>query len=192
MQERAKAIGMWAGIGGIAAAAGPILGAVLTTWFSWRAVFFVNVPIGLLAVLLTIYSVPNPTAKKNKGSFDWIGQLFGIISIAALSFGLIEAGRLGWLSALVVSSFIIFLIITILFLFIEARVLDPMLPLQLFKSKIFSVTVGLGMILNLGFYGILFTLPLYFQQIRGYSILMTGLAITPICGIGSNRILSWR
>ena len=106
-EERARAIGVWVGIGGIAAATGPILGAILTTWFSWRAVFFVNVPVGIIGFLLTVKYVSSPTAR-GKGNFDIPGQILGIISIAALAFSLIEAGRLGWFSSVVLGGFLLF------------------------------------------------------------------------------------
>lgn len=183
-QERIRAIGIWASIGGIAAAAGPILGALLTTWFSWRAIFYVNIPAGILAILLTIYCVSSPKKQGyNKERFDWAGQFFGILSIAALSFSLIEAGRLGWLSSIVIISFFIFIVAFITFLMIEKRMLHPMLPLSLFQSKVFSISVFIGSALTFGIYGELFVLTLYFQEIRKFSVLATGFAFLPLVGI---------
>lgn len=183
-QERARAIGVWGSIGGIAAASGPLLGAILTAWFSWRAVFFVNIPIGVIGILLTLKYVPNPIGS-GKNHFDFLGQIIGIISVAALAFALIEAGRLGWLSELVIVSFVIFLVAFVFFLLIEHRASSPMFPLRLFESQTFSASIFIGMVLSLGFYGVLFFLPLYFQQLRGYSVLMTGLAILPLPGLAA-------
>jgi MFS transporter, DHA2 family, methylenomycin A resistance protein len=180
--ERAKAIGIFVSIAGIAAAAGPIIGGILTTWFSWRAVFFVNVPIGIIAFLLTQKHVANPTVS-GKNNFDFPGQIFSFITIAALAFALIEAGRLGWSSPLIISSFVIFCIALIIFLLIESRVNHPMLPLNLFRSPTFSVAIIVGMILNISMYGIFFILTLYFQQIRNYSVLATGFAFLPLLGV---------
>ncbi len=182
-EERAKAIGIWGGIGGIAAAAAPVLGAVLTSLFSWRAVFFVNIPIGLFSFLLTLKYVPTPTLKENKSGFDLSGQLMGIISIAALAFSLIEAGRYGWFSEIVIIGFGIFVVTFIAFLRIEHRSTAPMFPLSLFRSSTFSASIAVGMIINMGAYGIFFVMPLYFQQLRGYSVLMTGLALLPTLGV---------
>lgn len=181
-QDRAKAIGIWATMGGIAAIAGPLLGGILTSWFGWRAVFFVNVPIGITGLLMTIKFVPNPLSKES-GKFDYLGQFFGIVSIAALAFSLIEAGRLGWFSPLVLISFIIFLITFIAFLIAEHFFSSPMFPLHFFKSKTFSTAIAVGMILNIGIYGELFVLSLYFQQIRGYSPIATGFAFMPLLGV---------
>ena len=91
---RARAIGVWASIGGIAAASGPVLGALLTAGFGWRSVFFVNVPVGILGLLLTVYYVKD-TIRGHQEKFDFLGQIIGILSIASLAFSLIEAGRVG-------------------------------------------------------------------------------------------------
>ncbi len=180
--ERAKAIGIWAAIGGVAAAAGPILGGILTTAFGWRAIFFVNIPVGVLGILLTLKYVPNPISQ-GKSSFDFLGQILGIISIAALAFSLIEAGKLGWLAQEVLVGFIMFICAFIAFLIFEHRIEQPMFPLNLFHSKTFSVAIAVGMILNIGVYGELFVLTLYFQQIKNYSVLITGFAFMPLLGV---------
>jgi len=192
--DRARAIGVWGGIGGFAAAAGPAIGAFLTAWFGWRAVFFVNIPIGMIGVVLTINHVKN-SRSGHIGNFDFLGQCTGIISIASLAFSLIEAGRLGWLSATVMSGLGFFLLTLIVFILIEHRNASPMLPLIFFKSKTFSTSIAVGMIINIGVYGIFFLLPLYFQHVRSYSVFMTGLAITPlsalagICSYFSGRLV---
>jgi DHA2 family methylenomycin A resistance protein-like MFS transporter len=181
-QDRAKAIGIWAAIGGIAAAAGPILGGVLTAWFGWRAVFFVNIPIGAVGFLLTKKYVPSPIGGA-KERFDFLGQILGVVSIAALAFSLIEAGRFGWFSQIVIIGFIIFIMTFIAFLVVEHRKNLPMFPLKLFRSKTFSVAIAVGMILNIGAYGLLFVLTLYFQQVREFSVLNTGFAFLPFLGV---------
>ena len=183
--DRARAIGVWASVGGIAAASGPVLGAILTEAFGWRGVFFVNIPIGFIGILLTTKYVMNPVNHYREDSFDFSGQVTGIISIASLAFSLIEAGSLGWLSLTVISGLCIFLMTFITFILIEKNSASPMFPLKFFKSKTFSVSMAVGMILNIGFYGQLFFLPLYFQQLREYSILMTGLAILPQTGLAA-------
>ncbi len=181
-QERVNAIGIWATVGGIAAAAGPLLGGILTSWFSWRAVFFVNLPFGIAGYFLTKKYVSNPSSHET-GGFDFMGQLFGIISIAALAFSLIEVGRFGWHSNRVFIAFLIFIITFIAFLMIEHRVTHPMFPLNFFRSKTFSIAIAIGMILNIGVYGELFVLTLYFQHIRDYSVMMTGFAFLPLLGV---------
>lgn len=180
---RARAIGIWGAVAGIAAALGPVLGAFLTSFLSWRTVFFINIPIGILGVLFTFKFVPD-FLRKPRGSFDLFGQLMGILCIALLAYSLIEIGKFGWFSETVIISFLLFLVTFIIFLTIEILSFSPMFPLNFFKSSAFSIPVLIGMVLNIGFYGTLFILPLYFQELRGYSVLMTGLAVLPLVGLG--------
>lgn len=183
-EARAKAIGIWGGIGGIAAASGPVFGAVLAGLFNWRAIFFINIPIGFIGIWLTLRYVPTlaPTNHSSK-HLDLKGQLCSILCIAALAFGLIEVSRLGWHAPIVVGSFVVFLSLLMVFIWIERNVANPMLPLQFFKIKPFSTALLVGMILNMSFYGELFLLPLYFQNICNYSVLETGFVLLPMTGI---------
>lgn len=183
-KDRAHAIGIWAAVGGLAAASAPVLGALLTSFFGWRGVFFVNIPVGILAIILTLKYVVSPSRTKQSG-FDLWGQMAAIVSLAAIAVGLIEAGSLGWSSRIVIAAFLLFLISFPAFLLIEHFSQRPMLPLQFFKSKLFCSTMIIGMILNIGFYGVLFTLPLYFQGIRGYSIFASGMALLPLVLFGA-------
>lgn len=180
--DRTHAIGIWAMMGGVAAASGPILGGILTTWFTWRAVFFVNVPIGILSLLLVLYAINKPTPQ-HEGHLDLPGQIMGIISIGALAFGLIEAGRLGFHSPLVITAFTIFILTMIVFIWIEQHSSHPMFPISFFCSSSFTAATLIGMLINFSIYGVIFSLPLYFQQIRHYSIMLTGLAIAPLTAL---------
>ncbi len=184
-ESRAKAIGIWGGLGGIAAASGPILGGILTASFGWRAVFWVNVPIGLLALILAVKYIASPTRSLNgtHEKFDFAGQITGIVSIAALAFSLIETGNLGWFSPIVLIGFLVFFVTFIAFLWIEHHNRSPMFPLNLFKSHEFSIAIVVGMIINFGLYGELFILPLYFHQMKEFSVLQIGVAILPLTGL---------
>lgn len=179
---RARAIGVWASVAGIAAASGPPLGGLLTEVFSWRAVFFVNVPIGLLALLLTARYVISPPAATGRDA-DPAAQGASIVCLGALAFALIEAGRSGWIEPVVIGGFLVFIAALAIFILIEGRVADPMLPLTLFRSRAFTAAILVGMAINIGFYGELFLLPLYFEHMRGYSALLTGTAILPQLGM---------
>lgn len=187
-KDRAFALGMWSAIGGIAASAGPMLGGFLVSYFGWRSVFFVNIPIGLLVFFLTQKTVSNPKPDQT-GHFDIAGQLLGIISIAALSFALIESGRFGFSSFIVITAFMIFAVTFIAFLYVEHNSTSPMIPLHFFKSSAFSTSIMIGWILSFGGYGLLFVLTLYFQHIRNYSPLVTGFAFFPF--LGTNFIGSY-
>ena len=187
---RARAIGMWGGIAGVAAAAGPILGGVLVTTASWRLVFFVNIPIGLLAMVLTARRVPSPDPRPR--GLDPAAQVTGVLALAALTLALIEGGHVG-LSPLVIAAAVVSVAAVAGFVAIERWVPAPMLPLSLFGNATFSGGNAVGLLINLGFYGELFVINLYFQQVLGYSALLAGLALLPQMGMAAvGSLLSGR
>lgn len=176
--DRARAIGVWGGIGGVAAASGPVLGGLLVAGLGWRAVFFVNVPIGVLGWALTSRHV---SASRPAGAarLDVRGQLLGVLSLSAVAYGVIEAGRTGWTAPAPLTAFALFALATAAFLRVESRHRDPMLPLGLLRRPAFSGATAVGLLLNTGFYGQLFVVTFYFQQYRHYAVLWAGLAILP-------------
>jgi MFS transporter, DHA2 family, methylenomycin A resistance protein len=179
-QLRARAIGVWGAIAGVAAASGPILGGLLVTAGSWRLVFFVNVPIGLAAMVLTARHVPAPEPRKR--TLQPAAQTIGVLALAALTAALIEGGASG-LTPLVAAAAGVFLVATAAFITIERRSTDPLLPLTLFSDRSFAAGNAIGLLINLGFYGELFVLNLYLQQVLGYSALVAGIALLPQMGV---------
>ncbi|GCE47581.1 DHA2 family methylenomycin A resistance protein-like MFS transporter [Thermosporothrix hazakensis] len=181
-KSRARAIGAWGAIAGIAAATGPVLGGFLVQMLSWRGIFLVNVPIGLLGLLLTLRVLPPGRANRQQ-SFDPGAQVTGCLALGLLTFLLIEGRHLGWLNPLIVGSLAAAVLATLLFLLIEKRVSRPMLPLALFQRPAFSFTTLLGLLLNFSFYGELFVLNLYFAQVQQLDAFHTGLAVLPQVGM---------
>jgi DHA2 family methylenomycin A resistance protein-like MFS transporter len=180
--QRAKAIGWWAGSGGVSVAAGPLIGGLLVHAFGWRSIFFVNLPIGLAALLLTIRYI-RPEKPLSGRKIDLAGQVVSLLALSALTTVLIEGASWGWLSPGIIGLAASFCLLALLFFLIETRQLDPMLPFALFRSVQFSVATSLGFLLSFSFYGLIFTLSLYFQQIRHYPPLKTGLAFLPVTGL---------
>ena len=180
--QRAKAFGWWAGSGGVSVAAGPLIGGFLVHIFGWRSIFFVNLPIGLAALLLTIFYIREEKPIRGR-KIDLAGQIVSSLALAALTTVLIEGAKWGWLSPGIMGLAAAFCLLSFLFFFIETRQSDPMLPLSLFHSVPFSVAALLGLLLSFSFYGLIFTLSLYFQQVRHYSPLKTGLAFLPVTGL---------
>ena len=178
-RERARAVGIWGGVAGVAAASGPIVGGLAVAAVSWRAVFFVNVPIGLLGLFLAARHLPPRTERIDSG-LDPAGQVAGVLALTLLTFGLIEGGDFGWTSPLAIAPLVAFPLAVAAFIALERRMSEPMLPLGLFRSHTFSGSSYVGLAINLGFYGQLFVISLYFQQVRGYSALQTGLALLPM------------
>jgi MFS transporter, DHA2 family, methylenomycin A resistance protein len=180
--ERAKAFGWWAGSGGVAVAAGPLIGGLLVNVFGWRSIFFVNLPIGLVALLLTIRYIQEEKPSFS-GRIDLPGQIVSLFALATLITVLIEGTNWGWLSLPILGLGVAFFLLSVLFVLIEVRQSDPMLPLRLFRSSQFSVATSLGLLLSFPFYGLIFTLSLYFQQVCHYTPMQTGLAFLPVTGL---------
>ena len=176
--ERAQAIGIWAAATGIAVAAGPVVGGILTHAWTWRSVFLVNLPVGVLGILLTLRHVP-PVPPHADGQLDLIAQALGITALGGLTFGLIQGGVWGWGSPFVVLALLLSAVAGVLFYLGERRAPHPMLPPALFRDPTFSAANAVGAILSFGFYGELFLMSLFFQQVQHRSPLATGLALLP-------------
>jgi DHA2 family methylenomycin A resistance protein-like MFS transporter len=179
--ERARAVGIWAAGASLALTAGPLLGGVLIALFGWRSIFLVNLPIGLaglwLAWRFAIDSKPAPDRE-----LDLIGQGTAIGALGCLAAALIEAGTFGWTSMGVLGGFAAAAACALGFVWRERRTLHPMLPLQLFSQRTFSLTSAVGLLVNMAFYGLIFVFSLYFQQLDKFSPLATGLAFIPMMG----------
>jgi DHA2 family methylenomycin A resistance protein-like MFS transporter len=176
--RRARAVGLWGGIGGLAAASGPVLGGGLTAAASWRLVFAINIPVGLLAWWLTRRRVASPAGHRDRRG-DPIGQITAIVALTALTAGLIEAGPHGWTSWPVAAGLVIATAGGAAFVAAERRVRAPMLPLPLLRRPVLSGGSVVGLLINLGFYGQLFAYSLYLQQVRGDSPFIAGLSLLP-------------
>ncbi|UII63941.1 MFS transporter [Xanthomonas translucens] len=177
--QRASAIGVWAGCGGVAMAAGPLLGGVLIELFGWRSIFLVNVPVALIGMWLTS-RIPSSAPLAPNRHLDVTGQVAAIVALATSVAVLIEGAKLGWDSASVYVGILVACIAWYVFLATESRQDDPMLPLRYFRNPVFSGATLLSLVSALVFYGLFFLLSLYFQKDRGWSALETGLAFLPL------------
>ena len=185
--QRARALGVWGGMGSLGVALGPVAGGVLVTVAGWRSIFLVNVPICLLTiVLLRRYVTESP---KNPGRrADLPGLLLGMTMLAALTASFVTAGQQGWLAPLPGALLGAGLVTGWLFLRAERRQPHPLLPLALFKSPNFSGATAVGFVFNLVLYGSLLCLSLYLQEARHVPVLATGLLLLPssvVVGLGS-------
>jgi DHA2 family methylenomycin A resistance protein-like MFS transporter len=194
---RARAVGLWGGIGGLAAASGPVLGGALTTAASWRLVFALNVPAGILAARLTLRRVAAPAGARGRGG-DPAGQLAIVVALTALTGGLIEAGPHGWASWPVAAGLAVAAVSAAGFLAAERRVASPMLPPAMLRHRALRAGSLVGLLINLGFYGQLFVFSLYLQQARGDSPATAGLSLlpeaaaVPVAAVLSGRVTSRR
>ncbi|MBV8576726.1 MAG: MFS transporter, partial [Acetobacteraceae bacterium] len=188
-EERAKAVGIWAGVAGVALAGGPVIGGVLIATLGWRAIFFINLPLGLLGIWLTWRYAAESTRSRGR-PLDLTGQASAIVAVGALAAAMIEGDEVGWSNGLVIAGFAIFAFAGTLFLVIEAKRSGPMLPLSFFRNRTFSAANLVGLLINLAFYGLIFNFSLYFQQVRKFTPLSTGLAFLPMTAIvvGTNIV----
>jgi DHA2 family methylenomycin A resistance protein-like MFS transporter len=188
---RARAIGLWIGFGGVAMAAGPLVGGALIDLFGWRSIFAVNVPIGLVGLGLT-WRVTGDGGLPGR-RFDLAGQATAILALGSLIGVLIEGAVLGWLSSPILAGVLVSIAAGAAFLWIEARRPQPMLPLSFFRNGVFAGSTAASMASALVFYGLLFVFSLYFQQQRGYSPLQAGLAFLPMTAmVAGGSMLSGR
>jgi DHA2 family methylenomycin A resistance protein-like MFS transporter len=188
-RARARAIGQWSAGASVALAGGPLIGGVLIASLGWRAIFFINAPIGLIGILLTLRYADETSQSRDRG-IDVPGQLAAIACLTLLAGATIEGGAHGFTSPGVLSAYALALLAGAAFLTVEARRRQPMLPLGLFRSQTFSAASAIGIVANIAFYGLIFALSLFFQRAQHLSPLHTGLAFAPMTGVvlGANLL----
>ena len=177
--ERGKAIGTWSGSTAITTAMGPVLGGWLIEHVSWRAVFFLNVPLSLITLVLVFLFVPESRDEEESGRLDLTGAALATAGLGAIVYGLIESSRLGWRNQLVIASLAGGVIVLGTFIFVEARKRHPMMPLTLFRSRNFTGANLLTLFLYAALAGTLFFLPLNLIQVQGYTPTAAGAASLP-------------
>jgi len=175
--ERGRAIGTWSGFTAITAAIGPVLGGWLVDHASWRWVFFINLPLAVLVIGITLWRVPESRNEEMKSKLDWAGALLATVGLGAITFSLIEAPRGGIAVSL---AGVLGLVTLAGFLEVEARSPSPMVSLVLFGSRNFSGANLLTFFLYAAFGGILFFLPLNLIQVQDYSATEAGAALLPL------------
>ena len=177
--ERARAVGLWAAGASVALSAGPLIGGLLIATLGWRAIFFINAPIGLAGIMLT-YRWAQETPRSPGRGFDPLGQLAAIICLSAIAASTIEGGAHSFISPAVLIGYAIALIAAAGFIATERRSDQPMLPLDVFRSGTFRCATAIGLLINVAFYGLIFVLSLFFQSGQHLSPLQTGLAFAPM------------
>ncbi|MEV0521933.1 MFS transporter [Streptomyces sp. NPDC050439] len=178
-QERVKAIGLWAGFSGIGLAAGPVAGGVLTQAFGWPAIFLVNLPIGVILLVLGLRHLAesrNPSAP----AIDIPGTVLSVLGVGALTYGLIEGGARGWTAPVILGSFAAAVILLAAFVALEARRTAPMLPLRLFRQRLFTVSNTAMIVVGFALTGSSFFFSQFFVYVQGSSIMRAGLQTLPL------------
>ncbi len=175
--ERARAVGIWAACASVALSAGPLVGALLVETLGWRAIFLVNAPLGAAGIVLALrHAVDTPRTPRR---IDLPGQALAAVALCALAAATIGAGESGFGSGAVLAGYAVTAAAVGAFVLVEARRRAPMLPLALFRSRTFTAMSGIGLLINVCFYGLIFVLSLFLQTVRGLSVLGAGLAFLP-------------
>ncbi|SED61039.1 MFS transporter [Streptomyces melanosporofaciens] len=175
---RSRAFGVWGSIAGIAASAGPLLGGLLVATVGWRWVFLINLPVGVACLVLTLRHVA-PSDRLTGRALDWPAQCAVVAAVASLTAALNEAGRRGWSDPAVLAGVGLSVLAAMAFLMRERLARSPAVPPSLLRSRALGGAAVIGLLFNFGFYGMVFTASLDFQHQRGYSALVTGLALFP-------------
>jgi EmrB/QacA subfamily drug resistance transporter len=179
-EDRSRAIGAWSGLGGVAAAAGPLVGGYLIAAGSWRFVFFINLPLSLLVLVMTARHVPETRDATTAGRVDALGAVLAVLFLAGLTYGLIEGPTKGWASPIIVASLVLAAITGPAFFIAEHVERHPMLPLDVFRSKQFSGANAVTFVVYGALGGALFLLPVELQLVDRYSPLEAGLSLLPV------------
>lgn len=178
-KKRAHALGLWASCNGLAFIIGPTVGGVLVDGVGWRSIFLLVIPLSLLALALTVIWVPESKDPKDR-RLDVAGQALAIIGLGALSLAVIEGPRWGCSSVETVVSFAVSIITAAWFLRRQANTNGALVPLAMFKNRVFSASLGVAGAMTFGMYAMLFVTPLYLQAARGASALHAGLELLPM------------
>jgi EmrB/QacA subfamily drug resistance transporter len=179
-EEAGRAIGAWSGYGGLATAAGPLLGGYLIAAASWRWIFVINVPLGAIAVLLALRHVPESRDRDAGRHLDVRGAVLATVALGALTFGLIEGPSRGWSSPSVIGMLAAGTVAGVGFFVNERRSSSPMLPLAVFRQRQFVVTNGVTFVVYAALGGVLFLLPIQLQVVDKYTTVESGLALLPL------------
>ena len=178
-RERARAIGIWGGVVGISLGLGPVIGGVLIQTVGWRWIFWINVPIGIAAIVLAARFVPESKAPRAR-RFDAVGQLLVIVGLAALTYAIVESSSLHWHSPVLWAILGVAALAGIGVVLYEPRRADPLIDLRFFSSAPFSGATVIAVCAFGSFAGFLFLNSLYLQEVRGFTALQAGLCVAPM------------
>jgi len=180
--ERARAIGVWGAAVGVSLALGPVVGGLLIASVGWRGIFWVNIPVGVAAIVLTALFVPESKAPHPR-RLDPVGQVLVIVTLASLIYGIIEGPQHGWGSPEIIGCFALFAVALATLLVYEPRRREPLLDLRFFRSAPFSGATVIAVSAFAALGGFLFLNTLYLQDVRGYSALHAGLLTLPLAAV---------
>ncbi|MGH3020964.1 MAG: MFS transporter, partial [Gaiellaceae bacterium] len=178
--QRGMAIGIWAGVSAMALAIGPLIGGLITEHIDWSWIFFVNVPIGVLGIVVSALVIHESRDTSADQRLDIPGLLASAVALFALTFALIEANAYGWGDPLIVGLFVLSAVAFAAFVWLEAHQRSPMLDLSLFRSSTFAGANVVALLVTLAMFGVFFFMSIYMQNVLGYSATKTGAVFLPM------------
>src|SRR5918992_4797878 len=173
------AIGVWAGVSALALAIGPLVGGLITQHIDWSWIFFVNVPVGILAIAASFLFI-DETRDQTHERLDLPGLATSGVGLFALTYGLIEANTYGWTSTRIVGAFAVAAVMITVFILLERHQRAPMLQLELFRNGTYTGANLVVLLVALAMFGVFFFVSLYMQNVLGYSAIQTGAAFLPL------------
>jgi len=176
-RTRPLAIGIWGGISGLGIALGPVVGGALVTNLSWNAIFWINVPIAVLAVPLALFALSNSVGVRVRA--DVLGVILASTGIVSTIYGVVRGNDAGWASAEVLTTLIAGVALLVVFVLWESRTASPLLPLRLFRIRSFSAANVIGLVFSFGTFGSVFLLTQFLQVVQGHTALAAGLMTMP-------------
>jgi len=180
LRERTAAIAVWTAIGAMALAFGPLIGGLISQHLHWGWIFYINVPVGVVTAVIALLAVQESRDTSTGRHLDLPGLIVSAIALFSLVYALIEGHDKGWTSGLILGAFALAAVAGAVFTLIEARSEHPMIPLALFRSRVFSGGIGIMMLWAFGIFGIYFFTSIYLQEILGFSPTKAGLAFLPM------------
>jgi EmrB/QacA subfamily drug resistance transporter len=178
--KRGTAMGIWGSIVGLGAVAGPLIGGYLVTHYAWEWIFLINLPVGIGALFAAYKIIPESQDPLASRRLDWTGLALSGLGIFGFVYGVIEGNIKGWDDPLIVGSIVGGLVLIVLFVLWERRVPDPMMKVELFRIRNFTLGNIVALVVAFGMLGIFFPLTIYMQGILGYSAIKAGLAMSPM------------
>jgi EmrB/QacA subfamily drug resistance transporter len=174
---RPAAIGIWGGVSGLGVALGPLIGGAIVQGWNWQAIFWINVPVGVIALPLLLLALPNSFGAKLRA--DVLGVVLVGVGVFAVVYGIVRGNDAGWDSGEVLTALIGGAVLLVAFVWWESRAAAPLLPLRLFRNRSFSVANLVGVTFSFGIFGAVFILIQFLQVVQGHSALEAGLMTMP-------------
>jgi EmrB/QacA subfamily drug resistance transporter len=179
-RQRGRYQGYFGAVFAISSVAGPLLGGFFVEHLSWHWIFFINIPLGIVALVVTDRALRRLQHVRREHSIDYLGAALLVAAVTSLLLGLVNGGDAGWTSAQTVALLGAGFALSVTFIWWEARAAEPILPLRLFRNRIFSVSSGIGFAIGFAMFGAIVFLPVYLQIVRGVSPTQSGLELLPL------------